>query len=142
MDTGNLRINQLSSAAWTWYQHYLAVLDSYDLDGYAEFLAPEVSVQFNNADPMVGIDAVKQGLAEFWGSVTTLGYTLVHEPLNIYGQDNHFVLEARNHYDHEDGRRVTVRATAWTDRGPGPAGRVSSVRLYQDVSPLYGQSSS
>ena len=74
---------------------------------------------------MAGLDAVKAGLAEFWGSVRALGYTLVHEPLNIYGEDDHFVLEARNHYGRDDGRRVTVRATAWTDRGPD--GRITSV---------------
>jgi hypothetical protein len=34
----------------------------------------------------------------------------------------------------------TVGATAWTDRGDD--GLVTSVRLYQDLSPLYTRSSS
>jgi hypothetical protein len=53
------------------------------------------------------------------------------------------VLEALNHYvrdgDGADARPITVRATAWTDRNPD--GQVQSVRLYQDVSPLYSGSS-
>jgi hypothetical protein len=46
-----------------------------------------------------------------------MGYALLHEPLNIYGDDDHFVLEALNHHDKPGSSRITVRATAWTDRG-------------------------
>jgi SnoaL-like domain len=116
VDLDSLRINQLTSDGWTWYREYLTVLDGYDLDAYLDFLSPAVSVQFNNDEPMVGRDVVKAGLSQFWGSVTGMGYTLLHEPLNIYGDDQHLVLEALNHYDSEDRTRVTVRATAWTDR--------------------------
>jgi len=137
-----LRVNQLSADGWAWYQQYLGALDNYDLTGYTAFLAADVTVQFNNDEPMVGTDAVAVGLGGFWGSVTGMGYRLVHEPLNIYGEDHRFVLEALNHYirdaDGAGGRPITVRATAWTDRNPD--GRVQSVRLYQDVSPLYAGS--
>lgn len=135
MDLGKLRINQLSSDSWAWYQDYLTVLDAYDVEGYAKFLADDVQVQFNNDQPLVGLDTTRAGLGQFWGSVTGMGYTLLHEPLNIYGDDEHFVLEALNHYDKPGAPRVTVRATAWTDRGSD--GKVTAVRLYQDLSPLY-----
>jgi hypothetical protein len=135
VDLGSLRVNHLSDAGWAWYQDYLAVLDAYDLEGYAAFLAPEVSVQFGNDEPLRGREDVTAGLGAFWGSVTGLGWRLLHEPLNVYGEDSRFVLEALNHYDRGDGPRVTVRATAWTDRRDD--GLVTSVRLYQDVSPLY-----
>ena len=140
MDVGRLRINQLTPEGWKWYQEYLTVLDAYDIDGYADLLSPDVSVQFNNDEPMVGHDLVKTGLGQFWRSVTAMGYTLLHAPLNILGDDRHFVLEALNHYDKKDGTRVTVRATAWTDRRDD--GKVTSVRLYQDLSPLYATPSS
>jgi hypothetical protein len=140
VDLGTLRINQLTSDGFAWYREYLTVLDAYDLDGYVALLSPDVSVQFNNDEPMVGRDVARAGLGQFWGSVTGMGYSLVHEPLNIYGNDRHFVLEALNHYDGKDGTRVTVRATAWTDRDDD--GMVTSVRLYQDLSPLYARSSS
>ena len=99
--------------------------------------------RLNYDEPMVGIDTVATGLGAFWGSVTGMGYRLVHEPLNIYGDDNLFVLEALNHYlraaDGADGRPITVRATAWTDRNRD--GQVQSVRRHQDMSPLYNGSS-
>lgn len=135
MELGKLRINQLSEDGWAWYQRYLTVLDAYDVDGYADFLADDVTVRFNNDEPLTGLTTVRSGLQGFWGSVTGMGYALVHEPLNIYGDDRHLVMEALNHYDRPGSPRVTVRATAWTDRSEN--GKVTAVRLYQDLSPLY-----
>lgn len=135
MDLGKLRINQLSDDGWSWYQDYLDALDAWDLERYASFLADDVLVQFNNDEPLHGRDVAKQGLGQFWGSITGMGYTLLHEPLNIYGKDHTFVLEALNHYDTPGQPRITVRAVAFTDRGDD--GMVRSVRLYQDVSPLF-----
>lgn len=137
MNLDTLRINQLGPEAWDFYQRYLEALDRYDLDGYAAMLADDVRIQFNNDAPIVGLDAATEALGQFWGSVTAMGYTLLHEPLNIYGDDQHWVMEALNHYDAPAGDRVTVRATAWTDCDTD--GKVVSVRLYHDLSPLYAR---
>lgn len=61
--------------------------------------------------------------------------TIEHDLLNIYGTDDHYVLEALNHYTTLDGRQVTLRAVAFTDRNA--AGLVDSVRLYTDTAPLF-----
>ncbi len=135
MELGKLRTNQLSDTGWSWYQDYLDALDAYDIDSYAAFLADDVSVQFNNDEPMHGKGVATEGLGQFWGSISGMGFTLVHEPLNVYGSDDAFVLEALNHYDKPGADRITVRAAAFTDRGED--GKVTSVRLYQDVSPLF-----
>jgi ketosteroid isomerase-like protein len=135
MNLDKLRINQLSDSGWSWYQDYLKALDAYDIDRYADFLAEKVSIQFNNDPPMVGRDVARNGLAQFWGAISDMGFRLLHEPLNIYGDDTAFVLEALNHYDRAGQARITVRAAAFTDRGED--GKVRSVRLYQDVSTLF-----
>ncbi|MEM9655013.1 MAG: nuclear transport factor 2 family protein [Actinomycetota bacterium] len=135
MELENLRTNQLSDAGWTAYRRYLTVLDDYDIDGFAAFLSDDISVQFNNDDPMTGKDTVVAGLGGFWASIRDMGYSLVHEPINIYGTDERYVLEALNHYDHADRDRITVRAVAFTDKNPD--GAVTSIRIYQDLSPLY-----
>lgn len=135
MDLSKLRTNQLTDAGWAWYQEYLQVLDAYDLDRYSAYLSPDVRIQFNNDAPMQGKEDASQGLAGFWGAVSGMGYALLHEPLNIYGSDRAFVLEALNHYDRAGSPRITVRAAAFTDRGAD--GKVTSVRLYQDVSALF-----
>lgn len=123
----SLRTNQLSPAAWVFYRDYLAALDDYDVERFAGFLADDVEVQFNNDPPLAGKATAVAALAEFWGSVTAMGFSLLHEPLNIYGTDDRYVPEALNHYDASDGARITVRAVAFTDRDA--AGAVSSIRL-------------
>lgn len=135
MDLEKLRVNQLSADGWSWYQEYLDALDAYDLERYAAFLADDVFVQFNNDAPLRGKDVATQGLGQFWGAISGMGYALLHEPLNIYGTDRTFVLEALNHYDKPGQERLTVRAAAFTDRGED--GLVQSVRLYQDISALF-----
>lgn len=92
-------------------------------------------MRFDNDDPMAGLATARAGLGGFWNSITEMGYTLVHEPINIYGQDRHLVLEVLNHHNRTRSPRRTVRATAWTDRDDD--GKVVAVRLYQDLSPLY-----
>ncbi len=135
MELGKLRTNQLSDAGWSWYQEYLDALDAYDLERYAAFLAEDVTIGFGNDEPLRGKDAAKDGLGRFWGAISGMGFVLLHEPLNIFGSDRAFVLEALNHYDRPGQDRITVRAAAFTDRGED--GEVTSVRLYQDVSPLF-----
>ncbi len=137
MYLGKLRTNQLSDAGWSWYQDYLDALDAYDLDRYSQFLADDTTIQFNNDAPMQGKAPATTGLSQFWGAISGMGYTLLHEPLNIYGDDATFVLEALNHYDKPGQDRITVRAAAFTDRGED--GKVRSVRLYQDVAPLFAR---
>jgi hypothetical protein len=52
MITKNLRINQLSPAAYERYLSYLKAMDNRDIEAYAEFLADNVRVQFNNEPPL------------------------------------------------------------------------------------------
>jgi hypothetical protein len=55
---------------------------------------------------------ILQGLSYYWTTLDSLTYDL----LNIYGSDKSFVLEALNHYERNDGKVVTVKAVAITDR--------------------------
>lgn len=131
MITENLRINQLSPSAYTAYLDYLAALDARDIDAFARFLAEDVVIRFGNADPVVGKAAVTGMLASYWQAFAGLE----HDLANIYGEDDHFVLEADNHYTRHDGKMVTVRAVAFTDRNA--AGEVTSIRIYGDTSPVF-----
>jgi ketosteroid isomerase-like protein len=132
MITENLRINQLGDDASEWYlDHYLAAMDALDIERYAAFLAEDVSVAFNNAPAVAGKPAVIAMLAGYWQSFAGIE----HEPLNIYGTDERFMLEALNHYVRHDGRKVTTRAVALTERNQ--QGLVTSVRIYADASPVF-----
>ena len=72
-----------------------------------------------------------QGLAAYWQSFGTLE----HDLLAILGSDRAFALEALNHYTTHDGRAVSLRAVAMTDRNED--GQAVAVRLYSDTSPLF-----
>ena len=121
MRTENLRINELSDDAYSWYIEYLTALD-----------AKDVELVQNNMDPVAGRDAVHAGLSEYRQSFGELE----HDLLNIYGSDRNFVLEALNHYSKLDGEPVTLRAVAFTDRND--QGLASSVRFFTDTAPLFG----
>jgi len=131
MITKNLRINQLSPAAYERYLSYLKAMDNRDIEAYAEFLADNVRVQFNNEPPLQGKAAAMAGLGPYWQRFARIE----HELTNIYGSDTNYVLEALNHYQRHDGQPVTVRAVACTDLNA--EGQVESVRIYHDVTPLF-----
>ena len=131
MRTDRLRTNQLSPGAFRWYLDYLDAMDRKDLEAYGAFLAESCALQMNNQPPTVGKAAVLQGLGAYW---QTFG-SIEHDLDNIYGDDHRFALEALNHYRRLDGRAVTLRAVAFTDRDK--AGLVTAVRLYADTAPLF-----
>lgn len=131
MITKNLRVNQLSKAAYEHYLAYLHAIDNKDIDAYGKFLAEDVIVQFNNDEPMQGKLAALQSLGYYWQSFESVE----HDLTNIYGTDTTYVLEAKNYYVRKDGRKATVNAVAFTDLDE--SGLVKSVRIYQDVSPVF-----
>ena len=131
MKTDKLRINQLSEQAYNWYLSYLQALDAKNVEAYGAFLADDCMMQQNNADPVKGKAAILAGLAQYWN---TFG-SLEHDLLNIYGTNSAFMLEALNDYTRKDGKPVTLRAVALTDRNE--AGKVISFRFYTDTSPLF-----
>lgn len=131
MKTDRLRINQLSPAAYDWYRRYLAALDAKDIERYLAFLDDDCEMVMNNLDPVRGKAAIRDALSRYWAGFGNLE----HDLANIYGTDSAFMLEALNHYTRPDGRAVTLRAVALTDRDA--AGRVTSFRLYSDTGPLF-----
>lgn len=131
MKIDSLRINDLPADAFEWYLRYLTALDAKDIDAYGAFLSSDVVLVMNNAPPVSGREQVTTGLGQYWQSFGALE----HEPLIILGSPSAFVLEALNHYTTLDGRRVTLRAVAFTERDGN--GLVTSVRLYTDTSPLF-----
>ena len=131
MITSNLRINQLSIEGYDNYLAYLAALDARDIDAYGQFLADDVTMQFGNDNPVEGKEAVLTMLSGYWQSFASIE----HDLKNILGTDKNYVLEADNHYERHDGRRVIVRAVAFTDKNED--GLVIGVRVYGDTSPVF-----
>ncbi len=133
MKTTQLRINQLSPEAYARYLTYLQTIDNKDVENYGTYLAANVEMYFNNDPFGQGKETILGGLRQYWESFKTVE----HDLLNIYGSNQHYVLEALNQYERHDGRKVTVKAVAFTDLNAD--GLVESVRLYMDTSPVFAQ---
>jgi hypothetical protein len=131
MKTSNLRLNQLSPQAFEKYLAYLQALDAKDIAAFGDYLAEGIQVQFNNDPPMQGKAVVLQNLGYYW---QTFG-ALEHELINLLGTDQSHVLEALNYYQRLDGHPATVKAVAFTDWNE--QGLISSIRIYQDTSPVF-----
>ncbi len=131
MKTDNLRINQLSPQTYEWYLAYLQAMDTKNVERYSTFLADDCVMQFNNNAPVQNKAVIVQFLADYWMTFDSIEHNL----LNIYGTDSSFVLEALNYYKRNDGKNVTLRAVALTDRNE--EGLATSVRLYTDTTPLF-----
>lgn len=133
MRTDKLRINQLSPKAYEWYLAYLQALDTKSVERYSTFLADDCVMQSNNNDPVQDKATIVQFLSDYWATFDSIE----HDLLNIYGTDSSFVLEALNYYKRNDGKAITLRAVAFTDRNE--AGLATSVRFYTDTTPLFAQ---
>ena len=131
MKTRNLRINQLSSKTYRFYLDYLTSLDNKDLKQYSTYLSSDIMLQINNQPAISGKSEVVNYLEQYWKTFESVE----HDLLTIYGKDEAFLLEAMNDYRRNDGKMVQVRAVAFTDLDEG--GKVRSVRLYSDVSPVF-----
>jgi ketosteroid isomerase-like protein len=126
-----LKINQLSSAAFAWYQEYLNAVDSVDTERYGQFLADDCEFQFGNNPIVKGKQAILEGLKKFWATYDSEEHIL-H---GITGQDNYFALEATNVYQRKDGKKVSIPAVAITERND--QGLAKSIRVFIDIAPLY-----
>lgn len=131
MRTDKLRINQLSPEIYEWYLAYLQAVDTKNVEVYATYLAEDCVMHSNNNPPVQGKAAIMKFLSDYWAMFASLE----HDLLNIYGSDAAFVLEALNHYKRNDGKPVTFRAVAFTDRNA--SGLVTSVRFYTDTTLLF-----
>ena len=131
MKTKNLKVNQLSAGAFRNYLSYLEALDNKDVEAYGIFLSDDVEMWFNNEHFGSGKEIILKGLAEYWQSFASIE----HDLTNIYGSDKNYVLEALNYYKRHDGKDATVKAVAFTDLNQ--KGKVESVRLYMDMTPVF-----
>ncbi len=86
---------------------------------------------FNSAAEVKGKIAVLAAIEKYWKSFGKLE----HDLLNIYGTNSSSMLEAFNHCHRLDGKPVTLRAVALTDRDVN--GLVKSFRLYTDTQELF-----
>jgi ketosteroid isomerase-like protein len=108
-----------------------AAVDARDSRGFAEFFAEDGRLVFGNAEPMVGLGVIVEGIDRFFGTIAGLNHEVVNEW--VTGADT--VVELIVTYDRLDGRSVAVPAVSiWhVDED----GRIDDYRIFIDLAPVY-----
>jgi ketosteroid isomerase-like protein len=81
-----------------------ADIDTFDPEKFVTHLTPDVVFRFANADPLVGRDAVRDGVAGFFSSIAGLSHRL----LNCWDVGDTTIVQADVEYRRHDGKSVTV----------------------------------
>jgi len=127
----SLRACSLSSAGLDWYQRITRTAEVGDYEAFAAMLHEDCVYQVNTYLPFYGRNTVVMALQRYRETFEQVE----HELLNIHGTDNHFAVEALNHYVRKDGAPVTIPAVVFFDRDEASGGLLSG-RLYLDLAPL------
>jgi hypothetical protein len=113
-----------------WFSDIYRAIDGMQMEGFVSGLSPDVELVFANNPPLRGVEAVRQGIGGFWGSIDGLKHTLV----NVIESDAHTVLELRVDYLRKDGRTVSVPCVTMLNRD---AELIRSMRIHIDLTPVY-----
>src|ERR1700739_3132187 len=108
-----------------------ATVDSMDVATIATHFVEDARVVFCNAQPFVGIEAIRTGLTAFFDTIAGLRHEIVKE-YNV-GADT--ILEFNVTYDRKDGQQVTIPCV--TIFHVDAAGKIDAYRVYFDVTPIY-----
>ncbi|MEV4476614.1 nuclear transport factor 2 family protein [Nonomuraea salmonea] len=112
-------------------RHVFQIIDAFDPDGIAKLMAEDGTMVFGNADPMVGRQAIADGLRAFFATIAGLRHRIVRHWR--VGADT--IAETEVTYRRLDGRDARVVAvTIWTTRDDG---LISDYRIFVDVAPAY-----
>jgi len=119
---------------------YERAVDRKDAAGFASAFTPDAWLRFGNAAPLVGREAIRTAIAQFF----TTFVDLRHEARGAYLDGDTLILEAEVTYTRHDRRVVTVHAVtifrlAGVDRqgGTQPVPVADQCRIFVDLTPLY-----
>jgi ketosteroid isomerase-like protein len=108
-----------------------AAVDTKDATAFGAFLAPDARLVFGNAEPLVGRDAVVDGIGAFFSTIDGLAHRIV----NQWYAGGDTVAETEVTYQRLDGKSVTVPAVSiWRTRTDG---LIDDYRIFVDLAPVY-----
>lgn len=108
-----------------------AAIDAFDPDKFVAHLTEDVVFRFGNADPAIGRQAVKEGVAGFFSSIAGL----THHIQDVWEVDAETTVARIDvEYRRQDGETVytpNVDVLKWT------GDLVSDWQIFIDVAPVY-----
>ncbi|MFG1608020.1 nuclear transport factor 2 family protein [Actinoplanes sp. NPDC049265] len=105
-------------------------IDTLDPDNFVRHLTEDVVFQFGNNDPVVGREAVAEGVRAFYTTIAGMR----HDVRNVYVDGDVAIAQVDILYTRHDGKAVTVpNADILTFDGD----KVRDWRIYIDLTPVY-----
>ncbi|HEX6965346.1 MAG TPA: nuclear transport factor 2 family protein [Gemmatimonadaceae bacterium] len=140
-ETRNTHLSRDAVFAWA-RELYANAVDHKDADGFAAAFAPDAWLRFGNAEPVLGRDAIRTAIAQFF----TAFVALRHESRGAWLDGDTLFLEAVVTYTRHDQRQVSVHAvTIFRLTGQACPEGVRPVaeecRIYVDLAPLFAPAS-
>ena len=112
-----------------WKQVYRDV-DRMDAKAFADLFAEDGTMTFGNAPPLVGREAIREGVTGFFGSIQDLQHEFVHS----WVQEGVAIHEFQATYHRRDGQSVTLPAvTVFHLDGD----RVREAQVFYDPTPIF-----
>lgn len=113
-----------------WWRALLDVIDAADAEGFAAYFTPDGVFRFGNAPPIVGVDAIREGVAGFFKTIKASR----HELLKIWNAPGSTVGEGQVTYTRLDGGVVSV---PFVDVFELQGGKISVYKIFIDQTPVY-----
>jgi ketosteroid isomerase-like protein len=122
--------NGREPAVSEWIRDYFRTVDRMDLDAYLALHTDDVRFRFANAPTTTGKQAIREGLTQFWGSISGLR----HDIVRTWDTRDSGVSEAMCVYTRKDGSEVGIPTTTILRRR---GDLVEDIRIYIDLAPLF-----
>jgi len=111
-------------------------VDHKDAHGFAAVFAPNGTLAFGNSETLVGHEAIRAAIAQFFSAFVSLR----HHSGRTWLDGDTLILEAVVTYMRHDGQEVTVPATTIFELSPDastPEPVAEECRIYVDLTPLF-----
>ena len=111
-------------------------MDHKDAHGFAAVFAPNGTLAFGNSETLVGHEAIRAAIAQFFSAFVSLR----HHSGRTWLDGDTLILEAVVTYMRHDGQEVTVPATTIFELSPDastPEPVAEECRIYVDLTPLF-----
>jgi ketosteroid isomerase-like protein len=113
-----------------WISPLFSSIDARDADGFSARLAPDVVFRFGNAEPVEGLESVRQAVAGFFQSIAGIS----HQVSDTWVAGDAVICQGRVTYTRHDGSRLSVPfANIFRMSGE----RIREYLVFVDASHLY-----
>lgn len=112
-------------------ERVFTAVDAGDTATFTKFFSDTGRFVFGNGEPLVGHDAIAEGIGRFFGTIGGL----LHEVVNEWVTGPDTVVELQVTYERLDGRSVSVPGV--TIFHLDEAGLIDHYRIFIDLAPVY-----